>query len=424
MDIDTIRKCHTVHVENGSGVRVKTYTDEYWYVLTDYHVVKNVTNDKITCCFSSQSPLKDKRIVILDDLRDEELDVAIFKISPLCLGEFDYLPICGSSKEFPYRHIGFPKQRQNGAAISDSVVLHITHIDGLVKGHLMEYGYAQAPKKDEIEGMSGGGIFDDLFRLVGLHKCSSCIDENELLGKAAYIPIADFKKVLNSHEDWCPIQEFDLSTFETFTSEVFSFNDDICVRNAAASILIKLDKYKEQIERLSPKDVIKTLKARHYLSEKMVIEEQSRDFWIAFSEFVIGIMVLLDFKIDQEDLIIAIYDKFHFIYSSESFDVFEAREKLDMSLLVGIREGAKLVVGGLKPCRSLTSCVLKPSGTIPTITCAEQYNEGDIRRSGRLILQQMIIANNCIFQKVVEKSVDDKDSTLEHFQELLKTTLQ
>ena len=135
-------------------------------------------------------------------------------------------------------------------------------------------------------------------------------------------------------------------------------------------------------------------------------------------------MVLLDFKIDQEDLIIAIYDKFHFIYSSESFDVFEAREKLDMSLLVGIREGAKLVVGGLKPCRSLTSCVLKPSGTIPTITCAEQYNEGDIRRSGRLILQQMIIANNCIFQKVVEKSVDDKDSTLEHFQELLKTTLQ
>ena len=37
----------------------------------------------------------------------------------------------------------------------------------------MEYGYAQAPKKDEIEGMSGGGIFDDLLRLVGLHKRSS-----------------------------------------------------------------------------------------------------------------------------------------------------------------------------------------------------------------------------------------------------------
>lgn len=155
----------------------------------------------------------------------------------------------------------------------------------------------------------------------------------------------------------------------------------------------------------------------------MVIEEQSRGFWIAFSEFVIGIMVLLDFKIDHEDLIIAIYDKFHFIYSNETFDVFEAREKLDMSLLVGIREGAKLVIGGLKPGRSLKSCVL-PSGTIPTITCAEQYNEMDIKRSGRLILQQITIANNCIFQKAVEKSVDDEDTTFEHFRELLKDKLQ
>lgn len=358
----------------------------------------------------------------MDDLRDEELDVAIFKISPQGLGELDYLPICGNSNEFPYRHIGFPKQRQNGAAICDSVVLDITHIDGLVKGHLMEYGYAQAPKKDEIEGMSGGGIFDDLLRLVGLHKRSSCYDEYELLGKAAYIPIADFKKVLSSHEGWCPIQEFDLTTFETFTSEVFAFNDDACVRNAAASILMKLDEYEEQIERLSPMDVITTLKNRHYLSEEMVIEEQSRDFWIAFSEFVIGIMVLLDFKIDQENLITAIYDKFHFVYSKEPFDIFDARDKLDMSLLVGVRKDAKLVVGGLLPSSTLRWCVL--NSTIPTITCAEQYNEKDIKRSDRRLLQRITIANSCIFQKAVEKSVDDEDATFEHFKELLKSKLQ
>lgn len=79
MDIEKIRRYHTVHVEDGSGVIVKTYTEEYWYLLTDYHVVKDVANDKITCYFSSQSPLKDKSIVILDDLRDEELDVASLK---------------------------------------------------------------------------------------------------------------------------------------------------------------------------------------------------------------------------------------------------------------------------------------------------------------------------------------------------------
>lgn len=422
MDIDKIRQCHTVHVEDGSGVIVKTYTDEYWYVLTDYHVVKNVANDKITCCFSSQGPLKDKRIIILDDLRDEELDVAIFKISPQGLGEFDYLPICGSSNEFPYHHIGFPKQRQNGGAVCDSLALDIPHIDGLVKDHIMEYGYAQPPKKEEIEGMSGGGIYDDLYRLVGLHKCSSCMDENELLGKAAYIPIADFKKVLNSHEDWCPIQEFDLTTFEAFTSEVFNFNDDAYVRNAATSILMKLDEYEEQIEHLSPMDVINTLKAHSYLSEDMVIEEQSRDFWIAFSEFIIGIMVLLDFNINQENLIIAIYENFHFVYSKDSFDMFEGRDKLDLSLLKGMRKDARLIVGGLLPSRSWQGCVL--SSAIPTITCAEQYTEKDIKRSDRRLLQNITIANSCIFQKAVEKSVDDEDATFEHFKELLKSKLQ
>lgn len=243
-----------------------------------------------------------------------------------------------------------------------------------------------------------------------------------MLGKAAYIPIADFKKVLNSYEGWCPIQEFDLTTFETFTSEVFAFNDDACVRNAAASILMKLDEYEEQIERLSPMDVITTLKNRHYLSEEMVIEEQSRDFWIAFSEFVIGIMVLLDFKIDQENLITAIYDKFHFVYSKEPFDIFDARDKLDMSLLVGVRKDAKLVVGGLLPSSTLRWCVL--NSTIPTITCAEQYNEKDIKRSDRRLLQRITIANSCIFQKAVEKSVDDEDATFEHFKELLKSKLQ
>ena len=185
---------------------------------------------------------------------------------------------------------------------------------------------------------------------------------------------------------------------------------------------MKLDEYEEQIERLSPMDVITTLKNRHYLSEEMVIEEQSRDFWIAFSEFVIGIMVLLDFKIDQENLITAIYDKFHFVYSKEPFDIFDARDKLDMSLLVGVRKNAKLVIGGLLPSRTLKWCVFDSS--IPTITCAEQYTEKDIKRSDRRLLQNITIANSCIFQKAVEKSVDDDDATFEHFKELLKSKLQ
>ena len=47
MKIDSIRQLHTVHVEDGSGVIVKTYSNDYWYLLTDYHVVKNIPNNNI-----------------------------------------------------------------------------------------------------------------------------------------------------------------------------------------------------------------------------------------------------------------------------------------------------------------------------------------------------------------------------------------
>ena len=294
MDISTIRDIHTVHVGEGSGVIVKTYNVDYWYLLTDYHVVKNTAKEEVICRFSSDSPLKDRIIVILDEIRDEENDLAIFKISTEGLEEIGYLPICGNSSEFPYNHVGFPKQRQNGKAVSESLVLPISQTEGIVKGHLMEYGYNTAPKKEEIDGMSGGGIYDNLLRLMGLHKQSSNIDENELLGKAVYIPISAFKKALAGKAGWCPIQEFDLQTFASFTNEVFAFNDDAFVKEAAGAILMKLDEYEEQIEeQLSPVDVINTLKKLHYYPTDMIIEEQCRDFWIAFSEFIIGIVPLV-----------------------------------------------------------------------------------------------------------------------------------
>lgn len=426
MKIDSIRQLHTVHVEDGSGVIVKTYSNDYWYLLTDYHVVKNIPNNNIKCCFSSKSPLKDKRIVILDDLRDGELDVAIFKISTQGLEELGYLPISVKNDEplYPYRHIGFPKQRQNGEAISDSLVLNINSIGGSVNDNLMEYSYSEPPKKEEIEGMSGGAIYDGLYRLVGLHKQSSCIDEYELLGKATYIPIDVFKRVLRGADGWNPIQQFNLKSFEEFTDKVFAFSDDACIRYNAYPILMKLNEYEKQIEQLSPSDVVNTLKANRYLKEDMIIEEQCMDFWVSFSEFIIGIMVLLDFDVKMDDLILAIYEKFHFVYSPQKFDVYETREKLDISLLTGIRRGARLIVGGLEPSGSFKGCVLKPSTIVPTITDAIQYDARDISRNGRIILSQIIIANNSVFRKAIAKSVDDENNSFEYFKKLLKSKLQ
>ena len=238
------------------------------------------------------------------------------------------------------------------------------------------------------------------------------------MGKAAYIPILDFKKVIADCK-WAPIVEFNLDSFSSFSAMIFDFDGQGYINKMAAQILFEIDNYKARIEAFSPSVIVNLLKERERMTSDILVDEISKEFWIAFSEFIIGILVILEIDEKQDDFIIAMYDRFHFVYSKTGFDVYEARDKLDLHLIKGMNKGSKLIVGGLNRSFSYNGNILHPENIVPSISSAELYNESDISRSNRRLLSTMTIINNNIFKDFIGKCVDDETDSLKHYKELL-----
>lgn len=419
MDIDIIRKVHSVRVCNGSGIIVRPLDKSSLYILTNYHVVVDKDDKERTLGFEFEdgSPLNADNILVVDKILCKDKDIAIIKINAKGLDLVRFLRL-GTSRTKAVVHMGFPIERTEGAA-GKTTVLHICHNDGNINEHLVEYEYNQQVRKDEIVGMSGGGVFDGNYYLVGVHKQLSNEDEKECLGKAAYIPISCYKDFLKQ-AGWSPIQEFDLSSFAEFTSIAFDFDDDSYITQAAEELLYCLDEYKKRLESLSPEKIIETLKARGRLGDEVVVDELNRELWIDFTEFVIGTMLVLNIDEKQDDFIISVYDRFHFVFSQEDFDFFEAREKLDPNILVGMQKKSQLFIGGLKEPRTFKGCVLDVK-TVPNIAEAGLYNMADIARSKKKLLKCMTIINAKIFKRGVPHCVDNSDEVnIEIYKQLLK----
>ena len=418
MDKDKIRQIHTVRICDGSGVLVKPFATDYLYILTDYHVIKDKHIEEITFMFEKGSPLIDLSPEIIEIVYKEQLDVSIIKIRNIHCKEIEYLRTKTKNIGNNLFHIGFPKCRYDDKAVCRTSVININYNDGAAGGHLVEYECEKPTKKEEIEGMSGGGIFDSEYHLVGLHKQSSNLDKYELLGKAAYIPICDFKKVIAEYK-WAPIIEFDLDSFASFSAMAFNFEGQSYINKTATRILFDIDDYKARIETCSPVVIVNLLKERGRIASDILVDELNKEFWIAFSEFIIGILVILDIDENQDNFIITMYDRFHFVYSEAEFDVYEARDKLDINLIKGMNKGSKLVVGGLNHSCAYNGNVLRPENIVPNISSAELYNERDISRSNRRLLNNMTIVNSNIFKDSVGKCVDDEKDSLDYYKNLL-----
>lgn len=418
MDKGTIRKVHTVRVCNGSGVIVRPLDRYLIYILTNYHVLFDYDGKTKDLKFESEvgSPLNiDKIKVIEGPIYCKDKDIAIIKIDAKGFENVEFLRLntcCDEAKI----HVGFPKARYEGTT-SQTLVLEITNSNGNVNDSLTEYEYNKLVTKDELEGMSGGGIFDENHCLVGIHKQSSNNDGEECLGKACFIPIACYKALLQE-AGWSPILEFNLDNFVELTSVVFNF-DDRYIQENAEQLLYDISEYKSKIENLSPLKIFGILKENKRLDESLEIDELSRDFWIDFTEFMIAIFIILDIEEQQEEFIISVFDKFHFVFSKKQFDFYDVRKELDYKLLCGMNKGAKLVVGGMAEPKTFNACVI--DNRIPNISDAGVFVDMDISRHKRKLLSTLTIINSKIFRKGVYHILDESepDVSLKHYRDVL-----
>lgn len=422
MNIETIRNVHSVRVCNGSGVIVRPLDRSCLYVLTNCHVVCGGDGKEkaLTFKFETDSILNGVGVSVVDTILCEEKDMAIIKINADGFENLGFLRLntCCNNAKF---HVGFPKARYEGA-VSPTLVLNIQNVNGRANAFLTEYEYTKQVEKNEIEGMSGGGVFDENCCLVGIHKQSSNKDEKEMLGNACFIPISCYKELL-TEEGWSPILEFNLDSFVELTRIAFNFDDKSVLRNAEL-LLYEINTYKSRIEELSPVKIIEVLTKNGRLDRNIAVDELSRDFWTDFTEFVIAMIILLDIEDKQEDFIISVFDKFHFVFSQKQFDFYDVREELDLDLLCGMSKGAKLVVGGIAEPKTFNACVM--DNRIPNISEAGVFQTMDIARHQRQLLSKLTIINSKIFRKCVYHILDEAelDVTLAHYRDVLMAKIK
>ena len=423
MTIDKIRYWHTIKVNNGSGVLLKPLSQEHLYIFTAYHVIDSVATGNIRCTFAPESEYTDQNIKVLDVVYNLEDDTAIIIIERNF--EIDsFVSLCSLTKfEGDMSHVGFPAARVDGA-LSPVRVSYIRSYDGIIKNGFVEYEYQQPIRKNEIEGMSGGGIFTKDFRLVGIHTKSSCHDENEFLGKATYIPIAKYKNLIEENK-LSAIVEFDLSSFASFLKFVFDLTNQRAVSICVSQLLTKINEYKYELYELSPIDLFERLKQLGRIATETQLDEFNSKYWTQFSEFLIGAMILLDIHKDSDDLITCIYDKFHYVYSRESFDVYDAREKLDLTLIKGMYGKSKLVIGGLDS-NHYDWDVLPTHNKVPSLSHGLIIQDMDIAVSDRHILDNMTIINASLFKDTIcerSKVISKSENQLEKYKQLLNDVI-
>ena len=427
MNIDIIRN-HTVKVQNGSGVILKPLSNEYLYIFTAFHVIEGLENKEISIEFDISS-INYRQGINIHNIYSQE-DVAIIVIDNN-LREIEYIrPNTNIQNAKNIFHIGYPECRNHVGAVSSLMSLPITEIVGTIKkNYLIEYQYGIAPERDQIKGMSGGGIIDDNLQIFGLHKQSSNIDSKELLGMADFLCISCYTDLIKKHK-LSPVVCFDLSDFVAFVDCVFDMSNkqiDKWLCNLNNALMFE----KLNVKKACPEKIFSVLMTKGKLSKEISIDEISFKRWVAFAEYLIGMQVLLTKEFNNDD-ILDLFDNFHYIYLENEIDLLEVREKLDMNLIKGINQKAKLIIGGLDKHSSYIADVIPPVTKVPpNIGRKIDFDNGtfDILKGDRGLLEWITIINNSLFRDAMkhnakELSLEDPETVQEKYKELILNKIE
>lgn len=416
MDYQDELKSVTVRVNNGSGVLVKPIVDNCFYILTAHHVVEGKAEDQIELDFQPNSPLCGKSVKVRRIISCKEQDATILIIDRNDEEITPFYPSEDRPNGASYWHTGYPNsQNSNGKA--DRCELHDFNTWlGSYDQSFIEYKYPNHIKKEELEGMSGGGVFDSLHHFIGVHKQLAADEEKEQLGKNVMIPWACFKHLLA--ENKLPL--FSPDTFEILRTAIFCFDDNLGAKNKLKSFLFQIALHKADIVGLSPMECYdgfqKSRKAEGYRHGSDLF----KDDWVRFGEFLVALKAV--WGLDVNNGLEIVYPKFQYVQSPIDFDVYEAPKWLDPSLL-GIVSDANVVfvVGGIsrkgykqdvkhKDVPDI-SVGLKPSG------------EFDIARTGKEALAGFTFVNANLFKDAMEAFTDEirdcKGDKIEYYKNLI-----
>lgn len=417
-------KALTVRIENGSGVLVRPLSDEYDYILTAHHVVKlfDEGNAKdITVSFLPHSPYKDVKVDITGLKKREDMDAAVIIIRKIEKDICFVYPKKALPNDVKGWHLGYPNNQNDKGTAANCVEHEIRNWLGSFDNVFVKYQCEQTINKNEIEGMSGGGIFDTDYHLLGVHSKFAADDEKEQLSKFVMIPWVCFENIIKAH-GLRPVMPFDLATLKPFKEHIFCFEDNIGARIKLKSLLAQLAVLKASIEDWSPKNCYEAFQQYRNARKYVLTEQMEENDWVMFGEFLVAMKILLKGINKVED----IFPHFQFVQSDRNFDIYDVDNQLDPGVLGKVAdEDVVFVIGGIDG-KGYQQDV-RPKNIVRINDSREPGSKFDIARLGKDVFGAFTFVNGSLFKEAMKENstgIQDSDADCEdYYKQLLSESI-
>lgn len=394
-DID-ILKSQTVRVNGGSGVLIRPLSPDCLYVLTAYHcIMQNPDNPIINVAYGKYRGIVPN---VLGRFCNKEADAAIIIIERFC-DDLQFIGLRDRQGEYvvDYPHLGYPKCREHTDDQSRDIAGRaVKRLWGKDNDFFEEYEYEKNVVKDELEGMSGGGIFDQNYHLLGVHKGSKVKDEDEQLGHALYIPSRHFQGIIKKN-GLPEVIELDLSSFVDIKDDIFDLSNKQGAKNKTQELLTSMAIKLAAIVNLSPVELYNAFNDARNGCKPVPFGDLLKHDWASFGEFVLVTSIMMNVDLSQElDKIIS---EFQYVHSDKDLDLENVANELDQRLIGYIRPGMKIVIGGISDSGFLND--VKSYKLTPDIANALPVEGFDVAKSPRQLMQAFTYVNVNLYKEAI-----------------------
>ena len=197
MTVSKMMQSYCVKVNGGSGVLVNAMTRDYSYVLTAAHVItnENIVNDY------QDNPIKVLSVFIPPEWSESEsdhYDFAVLKVDYQERVLQNCLPASDLTDRAALTVVGFPvTQRETTNPLKEYTGYKVNVADQLIV-MLLDGN----PGKEEIRGMSGGGVYhiqDEKPLLIGVEFKMDGIGIEQQYGRTQNHSLAKFEEIIAAH---------------------------------------------------------------------------------------------------------------------------------------------------------------------------------------------------------------------------------
>lgn len=328
MNASEIMQSYCVMVNGGSGVLVNAMTQDYSYVLTADHVIKDVNNHVVIDYQGNNLQV----LAVLTYPKPNDADAAPYDCAILTVAYQERVaqrlfPASSLSDRANLRLVGYPKTERDS---SDPIKHYDGHLTNVVN-ELVIFTVDGVPPKTTIEGMSGGGIYHvqgETPLLIGIEFQMDGIGKDQQYGRLQCHSLVRFKEIITTNAS-APMIPAYLECFSRVRGMIFEFN--VIDENNVLNLKAALEKFADSLIASGmppPYKVMEQYDSQLLVDPLQSVELESRELWVAYLEFLVICALMDNIGTADDAYIKSIERKRRLLYTSDGANWISRLEEL------------------------------------------------------------------------------------------------